>query len=103
MISSSLNQLPYSDNGKLSYTCTSSNDYGSNSASVSVRIIQPPNATISESVAGAKFAKTEPESMSLTCVGIGDPTPDQFVWTLPDGTTQEGATLSIGEFYTFFT
>ena len=35
--------------------------------------------------------------MSLTCVGSGDPTPDQFVWTLPDGTTQEGATLSIGK------
>ena len=46
---------------------------------------------------GEKYAKTEPEALSLDCIGEGDPKPDKFVWTLPDGTTQETATLSIGK------
>lgn len=90
-----VDKIEYSNGGKITYACKSSNEHGSATDDVSVRIIKLPTATITEFVEGEKYSRTEPESLTLTCNGDGDPVPDRFVWTLPDGSTQETATLSI--------
>ena len=46
------------------------------------------------------FFKNEGDQLTLTCdVTAGDPVPTNFTWTLPSGTTQDGANLVIGMIY----
>ena len=45
-----------------------------------------------------EVTKKEGDKLVLECKGGGDPKPDAFRWTFPDGKVQDGAKLNIGLF-----
>lgn len=92
----SLSQVEYVDGG-ISYTCESTNDAGTGSANINIKVIQKPVIKIAEKNEGGGLDKNEGDQLTLTCdVTAGDPVPTNFTWTLPSGTTQDGANLVIG-------
>ncbi|XP_031548824.1 immunoglobulin superfamily member 10-like, partial [Actinia tenebrosa] len=73
------------------YTCTAKNSLGDSSSTSSVIVAYLVGCTISPDL--PNVIVNESGSVTLTCVGKGQPPVNEFFWTYPNGTTHPGTSV----------